>query len=65
MPASQISDLKISDRGEYEISHVNQQYVDDDNYTFNLLKGWWTDAGTFKSYRNANELLWRLEDERS
>tara|TARA_B100000700_G_scaffold331776_1_gene468453 strand:- start:8160 stop:8891 length:732 start_codon:yes stop_codon:yes gene_type:complete len=62
---SKISDLKISDRGEYEISHVNQQYVDDDNYTFNLLKGWWTDAGTFKSYRNANELLWRLEDERS
>ena len=62
---SKISMLDISDRGEYEISHVNQSYVDDDNYSFKLLDGWWTDAGTFDSYRKANSLLWRIEDERS
>ena len=62
---SKISKLKISNRGEYEISDVNQEYINENNYQFNVLNGWWTDAGTFESYRKSNNLLWSSENERS
>ena len=29
----------------------------DDICQFDVLKGWWTDAGTFVSLRRANELI--------
>lgn len=48
--------LKPSGRGELEISDVNQEYVSRGAASFNLLSGWWTDAGTFESLARANEL---------
>ncbi|HEB54101.1 MAG TPA: spore coat protein [bacterium] len=48
-------DLKPSDRGELEITDVNNEYVRRGTLTSEVLKGWWTDAGTFESlYRSAS-----------
>jgi glucose-1-phosphate thymidylyltransferase len=46
--------LKPSARGELEITDVNNDYLQRGNLTCEVLKGWWTDAGTFESlYRSA------------
>jgi glucose-1-phosphate thymidylyltransferase len=52
-----IRTLQPSWRDELEISDVNQHYVEQGRLTFSILKGWWTDAGTFESIRRANELI--------
>jgi glucose-1-phosphate thymidylyltransferase len=51
-----IRGLKPSARGEYEISDVNNAYLEADQLTFAMLEGWWTDAGTFPSLARANAL---------
>ena len=51
-----IKTLKPSGRGELEITDVNNAYISENNLTSDTLKGWWTDAGTFESLLNANEL---------
>ncbi len=51
-----IKGLKPSARGELEITDVNNAYINNGLMTFDLLKGWWTDAGTFDSLMNANTL---------
>ncbi|MCK4873841.1 MAG: NTP transferase domain-containing protein [Phycisphaerales bacterium] len=46
--------LKPSDRGELEITDVNNYYLDRGDLTWDVLDGWWTDAGTLESlYRAA------------
>jgi glucose-1-phosphate thymidylyltransferase len=46
--------LKPSDRGELEITDVNNEYVRRGTLTSQKLDGWWTDAGTFESlYRSS------------
>jgi glucose-1-phosphate thymidylyltransferase len=52
-----ISGLKPSGRGELEITDVNNAYIARGDLTFDVLPGWWTDAGTFESLARANELL--------
>ena len=49
-----IRTLKPSDRGELEITDVNNSYIERGEMTFELLEGWWTDAGTFDSLYRAN-----------
>ena len=49
--------LKPSGRGELEITDVNNFYVDDGKLTYEVLDGWWTDAGTFESLLRANQLV--------
>jgi glucose-1-phosphate thymidylyltransferase len=51
-----IAGLKPSDRGELEITDVNNAYIARGDLTFDVLPGWWTDAGTFESLKHANEL---------
>ena len=46
-----------SDRGELEISDVNQQYVETNQCEYDILDGWWTDAGTHDSLKRANDLI--------
>jgi glucose-1-phosphate thymidylyltransferase len=53
---SYIAKLKKSDRNEYEITDVNNQYIEEGIVTYTQLDGWWTDAGTHKSYQWANIL---------
>jgi len=52
-----IKTLKPSDRGELEITDVNNQYIEKGLMTWDVLEGWWTDAGTFESLLRANQLV--------
>lgn len=51
-----IRTLKPSGRGELEITDVNNEYLRRGMLTYDVLEGWWTDAGTFESLDRA----WRL-----
>ena len=50
-------ELKPSDRGELEITDVNNEYIKRGIMSYSLLKGWWTDAGTFESLFKASKLV--------
>jgi glucose-1-phosphate thymidylyltransferase len=52
-----IRTLKPSGRGELEISDVNSAYIAKNQLAYDILDGWWTDAGTFESLNRANELV--------
>ncbi|MGC8804931.1 MAG: sugar phosphate nucleotidyltransferase, partial [Candidatus Ratteibacteria bacterium] len=49
--------LKPSERGELEITDVNNKYLQMGQLTYGILDGWWTDAGTFESLLKANILV--------
>lgn len=51
--------LKPSARGELEITDVNNRYLEMGQLTYEILKGWWTDAGTFSSLHRAGNLVAR------
>jgi glucose-1-phosphate thymidylyltransferase len=51
-----IKTLVPSNRGELEITDVNNHYINRGEMTWNELDGWWTDAGTFQSLRHASNL---------
>lgn len=55
-----IRNLKPSDRGELEITDVNNHYIENGAMKFSILDGWWTDAGTPESYKVANNLAHKL-----
>lgn len=52
-----IRTLRPSARGELEITDVNRYYLRAGRLTWGLLRGWWTDAGTFESLARANRLV--------
>ncbi len=52
-----IRSLKPSARGELEITDVNNAYIKAGMLTWDLLQGWWTDAGTIESLYLANQLV--------
>ncbi len=52
-----IHTLEPSDRGELEITDVNNAYVREGTMTFAFLEGWWTDAGTFDSLLRAGTFV--------
>jgi len=52
-----IKTLKPSDRGELEITDVNNRYIEKGLMAWDILEGWWTDAGTFESLLRANQLV--------
>ena len=49
--------LRPSDRGELEITDVNNAYLERGDLTHEVLGGWWTDAGTFESLYRAASLV--------
>ncbi len=49
--------LKPSERGELEITDVNNAYIAEGSMTYAFLDGWWTDAGTFESLLRATNLV--------
>jgi glucose-1-phosphate thymidylyltransferase len=51
-----IRDVKMSGRGEYEITSVNNEYVRLNELEFDFVKEQWMDTGTFDSYHLANRL---------
>ena len=52
-----IRELKPSNRGELEITDVNNAYIREGTLSFSFLDGWWTDAGTFESLLHATNLV--------
>ncbi len=50
-------DLKPSARGELEITDVNNAYVAGGDCYYDVLDGWWTDAGQFESLYRATQLV--------
>ncbi|MDP8230741.1 MAG: sugar phosphate nucleotidyltransferase [Candidatus Gorgyraea atricola] len=52
-----IKTLKPSDRGELEITDVNNDYITRSEMTFSVLDGWWTDCGTHESLLSASNLV--------
>ncbi|MCU0642498.1 MAG: sugar phosphate nucleotidyltransferase [archaeon] len=52
-----IRKLKPSARGEYEITDVNNMYVADGRATFNVLKGFWSDMGTYESRKRSEDFI--------
>jgi glucose-1-phosphate thymidylyltransferase len=58
-----IRNIQPSKRGEMEITDVNNIYAKQGRLTFDILKGWWTDAGTFNSlYEAGARFLYRREE---
>jgi glucose-1-phosphate thymidylyltransferase len=51
-----IRGLERSARGELEITDVNNAYAARGELSYDVLGGWWTDAGTFESLARANQL---------
>lgn len=52
-----IRTLKPSARGELEITDVNNQYIRWGEMSYDILDGWWTDAGTVDSLLRASILV--------
>ncbi len=52
-----VKGLKPSARGELEITDVNNAYISRGTMTWEILDGWWTDAGTIPSLYRATRLV--------
>jgi glucose-1-phosphate thymidylyltransferase len=52
-----VAGLAPSDRGELEITDVNNAYIARGEMRFDVLTGWWTDAGTHPSKLKASILV--------
>jgi glucose-1-phosphate thymidylyltransferase len=48
-----IRTIEPSARGELEITDVNNRYAENGRLKYDILKSWWTDAGTFDSLNEA------------
>ncbi|MHB1393200.1 MAG: sugar phosphate nucleotidyltransferase [Clostridia bacterium] len=58
-----IREIKPSNRGEWEITSVNNIYLSRQELTYDIINGSWVDAGTLKDYRYANKLLSAVNNE--
>ncbi len=54
-----IKTLTPSQRGELEIADVHNRYIADGDLYYDVLEGWWSDAGTFESLFRAAQLVAR------
>jgi len=54
-----IKTLKPSARGELEVTDINNSYIAKGELEYDIIEGWWTDAGTFESLSKASELVAR------
>jgi glucose-1-phosphate thymidylyltransferase len=52
-----IKTLKPSHREELEITDVNNAYIKRGEAEYDILDGWWSDAGTFESLLKVNNLV--------
>jgi glucose-1-phosphate thymidylyltransferase len=52
-----IKTLKPSNRGELEITDVNNEYIRKGELSYSVLNGYWSDAGTFESLFRASEMV--------
>lgn len=52
-----ITTLRPSGRGELEVTDLNNLYVEEGTMSYEILRGWWTDAGTPASKLKASILV--------
>jgi glucose-1-phosphate thymidylyltransferase len=52
-----IKTLKPSNRGELEITDVNNAYIEAKTMQWSVLEGWWTDAGTIESLLRSSNMV--------
>ncbi len=52
-----IKKLKPSGRGELEVTDINNAYIENNQLEYDIIDGWWSDAGTFESLNRVNELI--------
>ena len=52
-----IKDASLSPRGEYEITNINNVFIEQGSCSFSILDGRWSDAGTMSSYHYTNLIL--------
>ena len=52
-----IPNLKPSDRGELEITHVISEYIKKDDIDYAIIKGFWIDAGKLETLHDANKFM--------
>ena len=52
-----IRSITPSERGELEITAVNNRYIEINQLRYSICRGRWTDAGTFESLLEANNIL--------
>jgi glucose-1-phosphate thymidylyltransferase len=52
-----IKTLKPSERGELEITDVNNFYINRGIMECDILDGWWSDAGTFESLQYSGNMV--------
>jgi len=52
-----IKTLKPSQRGELEITDVNNFYINEGKMEWDIIDGWWSDAGTFESLQCAGNMV--------
>ncbi|WP_169085313.1 sugar phosphate nucleotidyltransferase [Paenibacillus sp. PL91] len=52
-----VAQIDPSSRGELEITDVNNLYAAKGVLTYNVMNGWWTDAGTMESLHEAGAKL--------
>jgi glucose-1-phosphate thymidylyltransferase len=52
-----VRELRPSGRGELEITDVNNAYIKLGQLEYDVIEGWWTDAGTFDSILRASKLV--------
>ena len=52
-----IDNIKPSNRGELEITDVNNEYVKKNSMTYTEIDGFWSDAGTADSLAHATQLI--------
>lgn len=58
-----IKTINPSPRGEYEITSVNNVYIERGQLQHSFLQGEWIDAGTFEALMEANNLLMYRKEE--
>jgi len=60
---SHIKACRPNDQQEWGITPVNNEYLKRGLLTYDILAGSWIDAGTFESYKYANDLLFGIENQ--
>lgn len=57
-----IRDTKPTGNAEWGITPVNNEYLKRGLLSYDIMEGCWIDAGTFESYKYANDLLFSIDN---
>ena len=55
-----IKSIKPSNRGELEITDVNNIYLENERTGYHIINGFWSDAGTHESRKKAEKYIYEV-----